>query len=68
MDYNERWKHLSSSRGTNTLYITPTAVRKATIIPETVVRMPIFQGKLVTEGHKASGELDSIASVESRQD
>ena len=45
-------------RGTGTLYITPTGVRKATIIPETVVRMPIFQGKLITDEHKASGELD----------
>jgi len=43
-------------------YITPSGVRKTTIIPETVVRMPVFQGKLVTRGSNVattpSGELE----------
>lgn len=45
-------------RGTDTLYITPTGVRKATIIPETIIRMPIVNNKLVVDEYKASGELD----------
>ena len=45
-------------RGTDTLYITPTGVRKATIIPETIIRMPIVNNKLVVNEYKASGELD----------
>lgn len=40
------------------LYITPSGVRKATIIPETVVRVPIFKGALVLDNLNPSGELD----------
>jgi L-fuculose-phosphate aldolase len=41
------------------LYITPTSVRKTTIIPETIVRMPIAGGKLLMKDEaKASGELE----------
>ena len=40
------------------LYITPSGVRKATIIPETVVRVPIFKGALVLDKLNPSGELD----------
>lgn len=40
------------------LYITPSGVRKTTIIPETVIRLPIFNGKLITDGVKPSGELE----------
>lgn len=45
-------------KGTNTFYITPSAVRKTTIIPETIVRVPIFEDKLVLDGKKPSGELE----------
>lgn len=41
----------------NTLYITPTGVRKNIIYPETIVRIPIVNGKLKT-AKKASGELE----------
>jgi len=40
------------------LYITPTGVRKSTIIPETVVRVPIFQDRLVLNSLNPSGELE----------
>lgn len=40
------------------LYITPSGVRKSTIIPETVVRVPIFQGNLVLDNKNTSGELE----------
>lgn len=40
------------------LYITPSGVRKATIIPETIVRVPIFKGALVLDKLNPSGELD----------
>lgn len=45
-------------RDKDILYITPTGVRKATIIPETIIRMPIVDDKLVIDEFKASGELD----------
>lgn len=44
-------------KGTDTLYITPSGVRKVTIIPETIVRIPIFKNKLITDGLNPSGEL-----------
>lgn len=44
-------------RGTDILYITPSAVRKATIIPETIVRIPIFEDRLILDGLNPSGEL-----------
>ena len=44
--------------GTNILYITPSGVRKTTIIPETIVRIPIFQNRLVLQDSKPSGELE----------
>jgi len=40
------------------LYITPAGVRKSTIIPETVVRIPIFNGNLVLDSLNPSGELE----------
>lgn len=45
-------------RGTDILYITPAAVRKTTIIPETIVKIPIFQNRLVLENLNPSGELE----------
>ena len=45
-------------RGRDILYITPTGTRKTTIIPETVVRLPIFESKLVLGDKKPSGELE----------
>jgi len=45
-------------RGVNKLYITPSGVRKVTIIPETIVRIPITNGKLSLGNHNASGELE----------
>ena len=45
-------------KGANIFYITPTAVRKTTIIPETIVRIPIFDDKLVLDGKHPSGELE----------
>jgi len=45
-------------KGSDTFYITPTAVRKTTIIPETVVRIPIYDDKLVLDDKKPSGELE----------
>ena len=45
-------------RGRDTLYITPSGVRKTTIIPETVLRLPIFNGNLVHGDKKPSGELE----------
>ena len=45
-------------RGVDKLYITPSAVRKVTIIPETIVRIPIFEGKLVLRDLNPSGELE----------
>ena len=43
----------------DTLYITPSGVRKNTIIPETIVRMPMVEGKLIMENEAlASGELE----------
>ena len=44
--------------GTDILYITPSAVRKATIIPETIVRIPIHDNKLILDGLNPSGELE----------
>ena len=45
-------------RGRDTLYITPSGTRKTTIIPETVVRLPIFESKLVLSDKHPSGELE----------
>lgn len=45
-------------KGTNKLYITPSGVRKVTIIPETIVRIPIFEDKLVLDSLNPSGELE----------
>jgi L-fuculose-phosphate aldolase len=44
--------------GSSVLYITPSGVRKTTIIPETIVRIPIFEDKLVLDGLNPSGELE----------
>lgn len=46
-------------RGSNYLYITPSGVRKTTVIPETIVKMPIVEDRLVIEREGlASGELE----------
>jgi ribulose-5-phosphate 4-epimerase/fuculose-1-phosphate aldolase len=46
-------------RDTEKLYITPSGVRKTTIIPETIIRMTIFEGKLLLNDKSSpSGELD----------
>lgn len=45
-------------KGTDRLYITPSGVRKVTIIPETIVGIPIFDGKLVLDSLNPSGELE----------
>jgi len=45
-------------KGTDKLYITPSGVRKVTIIPETIVRIPIFDNKLVLDSLNPSGELE----------
>ena len=45
-------------KGTNKLYITPSGVRKVTVIPETIVRIPIFDNKLVLDSLNPSGELE----------
>ena len=62
--YNRRWITTRDGncsmrqRGREILYITPTGTRKTTIIPETVVRLPIFESKLVLGDKKPSGELE----------
>ena len=45
-------------KGVDKLYITPSAVRKVTIIPETIVRIPLFENKMILDGLKPSGELE----------
>jgi len=45
-------------KGTDKLYITPSGVRKVTVIPETIVRIPIFDNKLVLDSLNPSGELE----------
>jgi ribulose-5-phosphate 4-epimerase/fuculose-1-phosphate aldolase len=45
-------------KGALRLYITPSGSRKTTIIPETIVKIPIFEGKLILNGLNPSGELE----------
>lgn len=46
-------------KGSNTIYITPSGVRKNTIRVEDLVKMKLLNGKVVMpEGAKPSGELD----------
>ena len=45
-------------KGADKLYITPSGVRKVTVIPETIVRIPIFDNKLVLDSLNPSGELE----------
>lgn len=45
-------------KGEDILYITPSGVKKTTIIPETIVKIPIFNNKLVLDSLSPSGELE----------
>lgn len=46
-------------RGSEKFYITPSGVRKTTIIPETILRMETFEGKLLLDNKlNPSGELE----------